>query len=79
VCACVLGQLERMLRYSGRMDTTVLLEEPEAFDADKIQQDEVAAKQRPSGPGRGSRRSRTATTRQWSDQIRGHGRMGSTG
>jgi ribonuclease HI len=38
------GRQKRRLRHSGRMETTVLLEEPEALDAAMIQKEEVAAK-----------------------------------
>jgi ribonuclease HI len=38
------GRQERTLPHSGWMETTVLLEEPEALDAEMIQEDEVAAK-----------------------------------
>jgi ribonuclease HI len=37
-------RLENALGYAGRTEATVLLEEPEAFDAETIQEDEKAAK-----------------------------------
>jgi hypothetical protein len=37
-------RLERALGHSSRTETTVLLEEPGAFDADMMQEDEAAAK-----------------------------------
>jgi hypothetical protein len=37
-------RLECALGYAGRTESTVLLEEPEALDAEVIQEDEAAAK-----------------------------------
>jgi hypothetical protein len=44
------SRLERTHRYSGRMEATVLLEEPEAFDANTIQGDEVTGKSEAERP-----------------------------
>jgi hypothetical protein len=46
-------RLERALGYSGRAERTVLLEEPEALDADTIQEDEAPAKAEAERPGPG--------------------------
>jgi hypothetical protein len=37
-------RLERALENSGRTESTVMLEEPEAFDAGMMQENEAAAK-----------------------------------
>ena len=37
-------RLERAFGYPGRTGTTVLLEEPETFDANMLQEDDAAAK-----------------------------------
>jgi hypothetical protein len=45
-------RLERALGYSGRTERTVLLEEPEALDADTIQEDRLQPRRKHSGRGR---------------------------
>ncbi|MDX6284441.1 MAG: hypothetical protein QOH03_5512 [Kribbellaceae bacterium] len=64
------AQLETALGYSGRTETTALLEDPEAFDAETIQEDGDAAKSEAERHQPGLHVHGWVTIGQWSGRIR---------